>query len=1325
MSLHTSIRYAEVDNMRAMKIAAFAVALLFILVVFQNSYSIAVAQANDEENETESALPEVKNREQSSISEPISSVPGPPTSTSALEALEEGSITRPREQYAISESLLLVIAFFVFLFFFILMIPLFVVIAPVVLVLLPLLIPLDILFILLVMFLPVLLASFAGVSSYEIPTSIQRILNEIGSKGTPTEILFAYFKNLWPIVLNLPEIVRLTSNLNTEDYADIIKRFGSFVLDYPANLRALPNKILTNLFPTVNALPGWLRQSPVLLQVFPLLMYALVVLPLIAILVFAIFVVFGLTLTPILFLVLLILASPLIIAIGAIAAGGGLAALGFFLGAAVGVILGIGTFIGAIIVLAAIGAFIGFLIGLAIVAFVVGVLWVLGFVLTPLGWLLLVFVAVVMAVIITILCGIIGFLIGAIGGIIAFAVIIPLLTVIGLIGGVIIGSIAMIVALLVIIGAIIILSIGALFLLPLALVFGAPITLILVGLIAMFILPLTLPIGPQAVKSYPAIFRLFLSLAENSIAIPLGLMALPVSALISVFRGLPGSLRAVIYHTIDFISMLFIVPMRALPLSGTFVVLIVLWLVGMVLALIFSPLLLIAPVFIVLAIFVEGLKDDDIDAISDDGIKASIDNLPESVGEIDIVIERLAEMLGKAATTDISGLLDSLLDVNWLIVTQNLPYALPEAMQSIGSAIPAIVNSCPSIIKTLIDSGLTLTIEFVEMLSDTIIAQIRNIFALIWVMPEFAVLIPQLLEILSVLTINLPALIKGFIPAAIDAVEQTTVSLPELFPSIVLSTMGLNSIVLQFARGVWRISMRVSDIIIQTLWYLILLLPSTIFDFDEFVTPWFGPRLLSVVGACIGALPAGCIGVLSGFCSMIISGFLSLGMCCYLPGMILMQLISFSTSIIQFCCVTPFTTFSSCLSLSDFFISLFAGTIDALCQYPVSDILIGAIAFIQGAIDTILEPINNFLSLCGDFSSALSFLTDWLLPVFFMILVVMAIFPLIGIVAGFLTLAFFYFGFYIMQIFAGTLLMACSGVFQSVVFVPLMSLCEDVPVASTILGYLMTLTGFYAFCIPPNFIEIITQLIPLGVNLLASIPSLIFMPISLIQTFISASSTAVEALPSVPAYLGRLTDRIIFSSVAEILALFSFAIDALVASILSCFAVATGIIGEMLSLDILTNAPKIAVLVLALIFVMFAWIVDLVGVLCLRTPDMINEYTNSILKSMAMMPVLSAIIPDMAAAPAAMQPEVVSEGLSKILIIGILFIPAALGAFVALVYNLLKDVVLWCYNTFPALVTLPFRLPTIVLNRLNEIFSQVSSIIGGAAGSLESQLVPY
>jgi len=1320
-----------------------AVAALFLLMVFQNSYSQSNAIAEAKEVSVLQPTTEVSDptepKDIVSDSGPIQSVPGPP--------IMSGSVTQPRAQFAITEAILMVIAFVVL---GLIAIPV-VCISPILLLIFLCLSPfflfINIAFIFLIMVLPVLFASFADVSSYEIPGSVQRVLNDIGSKGTLTEISFAYFKNLWSIVVNLPEVARLVGGLDTGDYAHLIERLSSLVLNYPRNLRALPNKILHNLFPTVNALPAWLRQAPVLLQVFPLLMYALLILPLVALIGFGFILVLGLAVTIALSPILLILSAPLLIIGAAIVLGLFGLVFGVALGLAAGIVIGAIVFIIALVVITVICAVVGIVLGAiigvvlgaiigAIVFVIAAIIAIVGFVagwfsLTVAWW--IAGIALVIAVIIILVAlfgglimgGILGLVVGGglglffgliVGGI-AFIAIVLCLMVVGLGLGACLGVFAAVAGL-------VCAALLLLVLIPLSVVVACialPIVLCLIpilgGAFVLLTLPLMLPVGPQAVKSYPAVFGMFLSLAENSISIPLGLcVGLPVSACLSVFRGLPGSLRAVLYHTIDFCVTPFLFAMRALPLMGTFVVLAVLWIAGMGLFTVFSPFICIAPVFIVLALFVNGIGSDE--------IKKSIDNLPENVGEVDRVIKRIAEMLSKSARTDISGLLDSLLGVDWLIATQNLPSVLPEAMQAVGSAVPSIINSCPDIIKTLIDSGLSLTIYIFEYLSETLVAWITDIIAIIVRMPEFALLIPQLLEILSVITINLPALVRGFIPAAVDAAEETGKGLPELFPSVVLSTMGLNAIVLQFARGVWRLSMRVSEIIIQFLWYLILLLPASIFDFDKCVTPWFGPRLFSVIGLCIGTVCAVPCGAGSALFSLLIAGCLELGMCCYIPSMLLMQVLTLVTDAVKFC-ILPCTSIVSIGGAFVNFFTVFGGFIDACVQYPLSGAIVDTCTGITDSINAVLEPITAIMDMIGAAISALSLLTEWLLPIFFLILVVLALFPLAGIVAAFIILALIYFAFYMAQILVGTILMACSGIFQSVVCVPLMSLCEPVPVVSTLLRYLNTLTGFYAFFIPPNVIEIITQSIPCSVNLLAACPAIAFMPISFVKTFISTASRTVEALPSVPAYLGRLTDRIIFSCCAECLAIISFVIDLIVAIMLSCFACSTGLLDELMSLDILTNAPQIAILVLALIFVIFAWVIDLCGIMCLRAPDMINEYANSILKSMAMMPILSAIVPGMAGAPAEMRPEVVSKGISQLAIILVCFIPAVCGAFTTLMYNLFKEVFMWLYGTAPSLFCLPCNLCRRGMDFINRTCSGIGSTIGGAANSIESQLIPY
>jgi len=191
-----------------------------------------------------------------------------------------------------------------------------------------------------------------------------------------------------------------------------------------------------------------------------------------------------------------------------------------------------------------------------------------------------------------------------------------------------------ILAVLGVVGAMLFLVIGIPLLISLfilALIFSIPLALlalaagavaipILGGIIAILLLPLMLPVGPQAVNSYPSTFRLFLSLAENSVSIPLGLAALPLSTCLSIFRGLPGSLRPVIYHAADFALTPFILSMRALPLTGTFIVLTSSGSWVAILAAMFSPFILIAPVFIVLAFFAQGLIDGE-SAIDTDEIK--------------------------------------------------------------------------------------------------------------------------------------------------------------------------------------------------------------------------------------------------------------------------------------------------------------------------------------------------------------------------------------------------------------------------------------------------------------------------------------------------------------------------------------------------------------------------------------------------------------------------------------------------------------------------------------------------------------------------------
>jgi len=169
--------------LRTIKIATVAVAALFLFMVFQNSYSQSRAMAEAKETKIAQPATEVSSpaepKDIISDSGPIQSVPGPP--------LMSGSVTQPRAQkggFAITEALLMGFVFFVLLIFMIIMVPLLLILSPFIGVFLILMVPVNILFIFLIMVLPVLLASFADVSTYEIPGSIQRVLNDIGSKGT-------------------------------------------------------------------------------------------------------------------------------------------------------------------------------------------------------------------------------------------------------------------------------------------------------------------------------------------------------------------------------------------------------------------------------------------------------------------------------------------------------------------------------------------------------------------------------------------------------------------------------------------------------------------------------------------------------------------------------------------------------------------------------------------------------------------------------------------------------------------------------------------------------------------------------------------------------------------------------------------------------------------------------------------------------------------------------------------------------------------------------------------------------------------------------------
>jgi len=113
---------------RTIKIVTVAVAALFLLMIFQNSYSQSLAMAEAKELKSTQPAAEVSSSEEPedfvSDSGPIQSVPGPP------EELLSGSITQPREQFAITESLLMVVAFVVLMLVMIFMIPLLIVLSP-------------------------------------------------------------------------------------------------------------------------------------------------------------------------------------------------------------------------------------------------------------------------------------------------------------------------------------------------------------------------------------------------------------------------------------------------------------------------------------------------------------------------------------------------------------------------------------------------------------------------------------------------------------------------------------------------------------------------------------------------------------------------------------------------------------------------------------------------------------------------------------------------------------------------------------------------------------------------------------------------------------------------------------------------------------------------------------------------------------------------------------------------------------------------------------------------------------------------------------------
>jgi len=214
-------------------------------------------------------------------------------------------------------------------------------------------------------------------------------------------------------------------------------------------------------------------------------------------------------------------------------------------------------------------------------------------------------------------------------------------------------------------------------------------------------------------------------------------------------------------------------------------------------------------------------------------------------------------------------------------------------------------------------------------------------------------------------------------------------------------------------------------------------------------------------------------------------------------------------------------------------------------------------------------------------------------------------------------------------------------------------------------------------------------------------------------------------MPSIPGYALRLGGRFIFSMMAEAIALVSLVIDAIVSAILIIFAVFASLLFECLNLSIIESMPQIMILSLALMGVTCASMLDIFGIIVLRLPDMISEYAYSVLKSAAMMPVLSAIIPSIPAAPAMLQPEVLIEGISM-MALGILLMPLAIpGALMVLLYNLVTWLIRTLYRISPRIVTLPLDLTRRCFSTLDNIVSGITSTLSGAADRIEAGVQPY
>jgi hypothetical protein len=546
---------------------------------------------------------------------------------------------------------------------------------------------------------------------------------------------------------------------------------------------------------------------------------------------------------------------------------------------------------------------------------------------------------------------------------------------------------------------------------------------------------------------------------------------------------------------------------------------------------------------------------------------------------------------------------------------------------------------------------------------------------------------------MGAVSIHLPEIIRGYIPSSFNAVTEIVKNLPDFLPHIVLTTMSCNVILLEFARSVWRLSMRWSDIIIQVLWGFILICPILPLDADTFVTPWFGSRLFSLI--------------------MFVPIFIF--------GSIILTIITLPLALIFGLIGLVLITVYELAMVSGAFIGLMTSCCSSLLSILQ---LISLLPYAGPALASMVTILSNTINALGVMASLIGTLTTAIIPVLLLPVTLLILLPVLILVGGMLILGLIYFAFYLLQIAIGVAMMVISLPLQAVFYV-LLALCGNVPVLGTVLGLCRTFTSFYAFCIPPNFIEVITQTLPLCVNTLASLPAVTLMPISLTTTFMSAIQSLIYAIPSIPGYALRLGNRFIFSLIAEAIAIVSLVIDAIAAIILIIFALCSSLLFECLNLSILESMPQIMVLSLALMCVTCASVLDIFGIIVLRLPDMISEYAYSVLKSSAMLPVLSSIIPSIPAAPAMLQPEVIIEGISMIAM-GILLLPLAIpGALMALAYNLIMWLIRTLYRISPRIVTLPLDLTRRCFSTLDNLISGITSTLSGAASRIEAGVQPY